>query len=49
MILVLTLLNFAGRAGDEMAAAVIAFLLFLMVVLGGLLLYFLPTFIACQF
>ena len=46
MMLALTLLNFAGGAGEEAAAGVIALLLLLVVVVVGLLFYFLPTIIA---
>ena len=46
MMLALTLLSLASRAGEEAVAGIIAFLIILMIVLGGLTVYFLPTIIA---
>ena len=42
----LTLLNLARNSGGEALAGIIAFIVFLMVLVGGLIIYFLPTMIA---
>lgn len=46
MMLALPLLNFAPSSGDEALAAIIVFLLALVLIIGGLAIYFLPTIVA---
>lgn len=43
--LAFNLLNFAPNSGEQALAGIIAFLLILVLVVGGLVLYFLPTII----
>jgi len=46
MIPALTLLNFAPTSGEEALAGIIVFLIALVLIIGGLAIYFLPTIIA---